>query len=486
MFLGGDVIGCGVDFSVRRMFYTKNGAFLGELAHRCITISKSLNYFLLLGLVFDSVGVNCDLFPSVGMRSPHESVRANFGQDPFKFDIDLYVRQERSRVWKSIQSTPIFITHDNAAGTKGVAIRGDLPRLSPLNNEPPAETSKEVMTSINELVLDYLTHNGYANTSRALRKEYDSRTTDAIAMHHPSTSDDMELDTDAASGPALINSIMSQGREEESDARLRIIRAVKCGDVDTALNSTRDHFPGVLDAEDGLMNFKLRCRKFVELILQSAELLRNAQAGVMNYTNDDDGAVPHHHPRRVDAEDVSIPDGVFEMDMDAEVITHPLIKPALNGHDSRVKGKMPRVVTPLPRGGAEYQAALAEALAYGRTLQTIYQDEERPEMQTLFSRIFGLVAYEDPLNAGGEPALLAGQEARNTLAAELNSAILGASKSMLKLQEITDRFRLASRGELTEPALERLYRQTSACIRELGVMGVGAAAFADIRREFLD
>jgi len=78
------------------------------------------------------------------------------------------------------------------------------------------------------------------------------------------------------------------------------------------------------------------------------------------------------------------------------------------------------------------------------------------------------VAYDDPLGTEGEPAAIAGQQARNALAGELNRAIL------------------ASKGEATEPALERVYRQTSRCIRELGVLGVGAAAFADVRKEFLE
>ena len=43
-----------------------------------------------------------------------------------------------------------------------------------------------------------------------------------------------------------------------------------------------------------------------------------------------------------------------------------------------------------------------------------------------------------------------------------------------------------SQGKPTHPALETLYRQTAACVIQLGLLGVGAAAFADMQKEFLE
>ncbi|KAG6907993.1 hypothetical protein DXG01_006649, partial [Tephrocybe rancida] len=63
----GDVIGCGVDFTTHKAFFTKNGVLIGH--------------------AFDNVGMHVDLYPSIGMRHSDEAVRANFGQEPFKFDI---------------------------------------------------------------------------------------------------------------------------------------------------------------------------------------------------------------------------------------------------------------------------------------------------------------------------------------------------------------------------------------------------------------
>ena len=43
-----------------------------------------------------------------------------------------------------------------------------------------------------------------------------------------------------------------------------------------------------------------------------------------------------------------------------------------------------------------------------------------------------------------------------------------------------------SQGSPAHPPLEMLFRQVSACVQELGLLGVGEAAFADVPGEFLD
>ena len=57
------------------------------------------------------------------------------------------------------------------------------------------------------------------------------------------------------------------------------------GDVDGALNDTTSTFPTVLEREQGLMLFKLRCRKFVELILTAAEVLKRTRDGLPQRTS---------------------------------------------------------------------------------------------------------------------------------------------------------------------------------------------------------
>jgi len=115
----------------------------------------------------------------------------------------------------------------------------------------------------------------------------------------------------------------------------------------------------------------------------------------------------------------------------------------------------------------QYETALNEAINYGQTLSKNHQSDPRPELQQLFKKTFGIVAWEDPLEAGGAIADIVGHNSRIALAHEVNQAIL------------------KSQGRPVQPALETVYRHTSACVTQLGLLGVGAAAFADMSREFL-
>jgi len=72
LFTTGDVIGCGIDFTLRKAFYTKNGA--------------------LLGYAFDDIGEDKMVrYPAVGMCTLNEAIKANFGQESFKYDIDFHI-----------------------------------------------------------------------------------------------------------------------------------------------------------------------------------------------------------------------------------------------------------------------------------------------------------------------------------------------------------------------------------------------------------
>jgi SPRY domain len=78
-FTTGDVIGCCINFRKGIAFYTKNGVEL-DTAFRELT--------------YDTPGKNPkgEFFPSIGLRTPGEQVRVNFGQKPFVFDIGGYVQ----------------------------------------------------------------------------------------------------------------------------------------------------------------------------------------------------------------------------------------------------------------------------------------------------------------------------------------------------------------------------------------------------------
>lgn len=428
-FGAGDVIGCGIDFSQNRAFYTKNGALLGS--------------------VFDNIGKDCDIYPAVGLCHPGESVRANFGQDPFKFDIEDHVLQQRNTIWSRIQSAPW--TWPVADGNK------DLISAS----ASTAET--RVKSQINDLVLSYLSHHGYARTARAFEAQCSARggmstlrlsnTFPSSSTSHVSDHDQiMDMD-DVPQTPAPMDDI---------EIRTRIVHAVLTGDVDTALSDTRTHFPRALDADAGLVLFKLRCRKFVELVLEAADLKKRmcAEDAEMN--------------AEVDGKDKGTSDGMG-MDVDDEVeISSTGVTNGFGGGSSAIpiKGKRKVSFASYSISGlsgvtaAKYGTALERAVAYGQELQSEYKD--RPEMRAIFKRTSVIVAFEDPLGAGGDAAEVAGQAARVSLATEVNQAIL------------------LSQGRPAHPALERIYRQTAASLTQLALIGNGAAAFVDMPRELLD
>ena len=64
-----DVIGCGVDFMEKTVFFTKNGELVG-------IVSKEL--------------ANHTWYPMIGIRAWKAVVKINFGQEPFSFNIAIY------------------------------------------------------------------------------------------------------------------------------------------------------------------------------------------------------------------------------------------------------------------------------------------------------------------------------------------------------------------------------------------------------------
>lgn len=296
---------------------------------------------------------------------------------------------------------------------------------------------------INQLVLSYLSHHGYAKTARAFRAQCKQRgglgvslsTMDSGAAPLPipaptshARSDDidieMEMDLSTTAPPSdslhipdfnvTTRSSSFDGwgpgmHHSDIELRTRIVNSVLSGDIDTALEETQRWHPKVLERDDGLMQFKLKCRKFVELILEAAEL-----------------------KKKMKNEEASETDGIAGADgMDVDDETGVGI--ATNGHSTNttaisIKPKRKQSLSSSQTlATVQYESALSSAITYGQTLQSDYKTDSRPEVRAIFKRTFGVVAYEDPLEAGGEAAEVAGHEARVVLAAELNRYILRES-----------------------------------------------------------
>ncbi|KAF8887755.1 hypothetical protein BD779DRAFT_1440522 [Infundibulicybe gibba] len=446
----GDVIGCGIDFTTLRAFYTKNGTFLGP--------------------VFENVGKDIDLYPSVGLRYTGEIIRVNFGHEPFKFDIDYHVQQQRNTTWARILETPL---------------RAPFLRLpsGPAGEEKTyTSQDQEAKNAINKLVLAYLSHHAYAKTARAFQKQQLGNNGDT-----PPTPTLHDMDVEGA--PALTREA-GNGKttdDEDVEVRRRITQAIIAGDIDSAIAETRARHPAVLEAERGLVLFKLRCRKFVELILEAVEMkkrMRSVGPSPIERTasgerapqlgaGDDDGmdvdedtvflSSPGTAPHGLGSNAIPIRGG-------GGSVRRPRSGSRSPGHtDPSTSSSWEHAQAPTPpRTLSLYEAALNRAIAYGQSLSGDYKRDTRPEVEAVFKRTFSIVAFDDPVEAGGVAAEVAGREARVKLAEEVNEAIL------------------KSQGRPGQPTLETLYRHTAVCVTQLGLLGVGAAAFADMEKELLD
>jgi len=186
-----------------------------------------------------------------------------------------------------------------------------------------------------------------------------------------------------------------------------------------------------------------------------------------------------HDDGIVEEMDGLYPDGM-DVDEDAVVSSPHFVTTAVsNGFASalipvRSGGRRRSSVSPPDTIGtlgstlSRYESALHHAISYGQTLSNEYKDDARLEVRQIFKRTFAIVAWEDPLTAGGVVTEVVGHDAKVVLANELNQAIL------------------KSQGRPSHPVLETLYRQTAVCTAQLGLMGVGGATFADMQQRFFD
>ncbi|KAM4643412.1 ran-binding protein 10-like isoform 3-T3 [Amazona ochrocephala] len=183
-FTTGDVIGCCVNLVNNTCFYTKNGHSLG--------------------IAFTDLPSN--LYPMVGLQTPGEIVDANFGQQPFVFDIEDYMREWRAKIQGTIKQFPI--------GARLGEWQAILQNLCKVNLEPSSCLLRTSMVS------SYLVHHGYSSTATAF-----ARVTDTTIQEEQ-------------------NSIKN---------RQRIQKLVLAGRVGEAIEATQQLYPGLLEHNPNLL-----------------------------------------------------------------------------------------------------------------------------------------------------------------------------------------------------------------------------------------
>ena len=174
------------------------------------------------------------------------------------------------------------------------------------------------------------------------------------------------------------------------------------GDIDLAIALTESGYPHVLEKNEAVQ-FRLKCRKFIEMIRKEAELNLVHDSNGNNGSNGSNDS----NSSNVDAGggNATRANGHNQQGMDVDDM-----EMVEDGTESQTR----------PEG----RALVNEALKYGQTLQIEFQSELRPRIQRTLNEIFSLLAYANPLKQP-EVAHLLDQRGRVAVAEELNAAILG-------------------------------------------------------------
>ncbi|KAF2668493.1 SPRY-domain-containing protein [Microthyrium microscopicum] len=400
----GDTVGCGINFRTKTAFFTRNGVLCGS-AFRDIKLDK--------------------LYPIIGMKNQNEVVEANFGHKPFIFDIDEYYNKEKAVVMDEVKK----------ANTANLA---------------PPLTEHEL---IHKLIQQYLSHDGYTETAKAFANEV-AKENDALASNHDGPADEPRK-------------VIEPQEDEDAILRQKIRSAILHGDIEAALRLCDAHYPAVLRKHD-LIYFRLRCRKFIEMVRLStsstdhpsgpsplSERRQGKKAsrgsghsydhhGVFDHQMelDDSTTAPPANgntgaPTTWDANTGAMDTGAMDTSEDAASLNMPSDAPAVSETD---------------------------LIEYGTNLRTEWAADPRPEVQRELEGTLALMVYPNPRESSLRELLE--DSGRAKLAEDLNSAIL------------------VSQGKASSSALEKLVQQTEVMLADLGDDG-GPGAFLNLRSDFL-
>lgn len=285
----------------------------------------------------------------------------------------------------------------------------------------------------------------------------------SLSRSTPSGLRDDYMTTDVKATSANLDDLEADEAElEDTLHRQDICSALRKGRIDYAMRQIEDHYPGVIlpsskENLEAMLNgrsstddeekkrkradllFKLRCRKFVELVLASSAEAEEEEADV------EMDAEPEDEDEQVASQLISSAGAAAES--------------ATSAHKGKGKANTIEDVGPS-------NVTFDQVLAYGAQLNSLYPPTSPNTSAQVLSHLkllFSLVAYANPadLNSHGNKAIyeLTRQEERDKLAEQVNKAML------------------ESKGQPGMPHLELIYKQAHAVRNVLGdVFGDGRAA----------
>ncbi|KAJ2233931.1 hypothetical protein IWW45_003802 [Coemansia sp. RSA 485] len=424
-FKSGDTVGCGMDFTTQRIFFTRNGVFLGY--------------------AFDSVDTSKPLYPCVGMRTQGEHVLANFGRSDFVFDISHYVDSVHDEALQKVRSTslasvlPKSVADEGQGPDKGVPRAADIVALRSEALRGVARGSDSDIDANDAalcIVLEHLLHSECYATAQALIEN---------AIENRSVSE-----AGASSERVAVVLQMLQQQDRQRATRKRICSHICDGAIDTALGLLQDTYPAVLKSEP--IVFQLRCRQFVELVR-----LANSDSIASSVPSDDQQLA------RPDGASSSRGQAGDMMDVDDSHSPAMLSLTAITNGPSVPRHSRFGLIGDVQKMD---QAQLVRVLLeYGRQLQTDYGMSSSAIVREGLVHTFSLLAYANP--AQSPVSALLDPAAREPLASLVEMAIV------------------ASENAPRMSALECICRQTGTILRELSAHRNGAASLMSLKHDFI-
>jgi len=353
-FTTGDIIGCGINLIDGSCFYTKNGHHLG--------------------VAFKDLPPN--LYPTVGLQTPGEMIDANFGQEPFLFDIEGEMIELRRRTRTVIRD----LTWPKKYG--------------------------DPQTILRKMVSSYLVHHGYSQTAEAFAR---------------STGEEISEELASMRNRQAIQKLVLDGR------------------IGEAISLTQQLYPGLLRDNVELL-FRLKVRQFIEMIsgadtLELTAANTTAAPAANNITVDD----PTHMDTDAETDNMlnngnTISNGSCEtpsesMDVDSRfaeadsnsndtnATRDPAVHQAPGGTNNSSNSQLETNHSSILSSPTKFEALLK----FGRSLQELAQQVDQDHVQ-LLQEAFSLLAYADPWASPVAEQLQT--KGRESVCHSLNSAIL--------------------------------------------------------------
>jgi len=197
-FVEGDVIGCGINYNQKNIFFTKNGNFLGVAFHNI----KSGR-----------------LYPTVGMHSKNEVVKGVFCN--FMYNIEAMIEDERKIVQKSIDQIQLF-------------------------EEEPKDTGRLDGNELDLMIREYLYFCGYSDTLKLFEQSASLKQIEGDSSEKRKIICKYIESGEVKLAMEMISSSYQKCLQENEDVHIRLhcqtmIEMIKQNQVMEALKYAREH-----------------------------------------------------------------------------------------------------------------------------------------------------------------------------------------------------------------------------------------------------